>query len=944
VGFVVLIILIFFGAVVSAVIRAASFPGKINEQRKQLAELRGRVDKLEGEIQNLKSPRAPESPGPVKAAFGAAGVSGPAEFAANAAAPGPAPSPSGAVFRAGPAGSAEPDANAAAPGPAPSPAVPAADVRGRAGSALWRPLVNFVKSGNFWVSGGVALIFIALALFFTYMARRGYITVELRIAGAALLGLAMTVSGWVFRNKRRSYFLVLQGGGIGVLYLCVYAASRLIPYITPPLALLVMSFLIPPAIALALLQRSQPLAVFGFLGGFAAPLLLSSGSGSHIFLFTYYAFLDLAVFVIVYITLWRGLICLAFFSTFITALVWVFGSYEAGMFWSVEPFIFFYFALFTLTGIGTGGRKGFSLKQYLDIPAAAGTPPAVLLIHWRILADLNHGYAWSCVIFGALYLVLAAAVWKKRGRGMGLLARSYLAAAVFLVNLAIPLELTPGLTMALWAAEGALLYYLGGRLGDWRVKLGGLIVYAASVFAFFSEDHSRSPGTAFLRNTAFTGALIIALSALVMALSVREGSGGKDRKTPEEAPVPAGEGGKAGTLSFFRNLSPLFIAWGLLWWFCAWGLEFYRNLEEAAAAYFIFISANALLFFAGARLFRAPFLKLALILPPAFAFLYVPALLFSRPRFLPMYEGVTALWNHNFFRGLSGWAWLVFILSQGLLIYLSRRETRAAVHGSWMLINLLVLTAVLSATGRALAAGLSASWTSLAGILPLFVFSGTVLALGGKKFFSSLAHRRLLLFVFPLILVSAAGLWFLVTLFFRGDPAPLPLYIPLINPLELKQAFCVMLLVFWHARSRSFAGIPGPSTGLTAVLADIMVFLWLNAMLWRSVHFIGGVPWRGAGETDLYRFCLFVLWGMYGIGHIITGNKTASRPVWIAGSILALIDVFKLLVVDLAEAGTLPRIASFFIAGLFFLFIGWAAPLPPASTAKEPRDETNPRT
>ena len=47
--------------------------------------------------------------------------------------------------------------------------------------------------------------------------------------------------------------------------------------------------------ALALLQDSQSLAVVAFLGGFATPVLLSTGGGSHVALFSYYLLLSLSL-------------------------------------------------------------------------------------------------------------------------------------------------------------------------------------------------------------------------------------------------------------------------------------------------------------------------------------------------------------------------------------------------------------------------------------------------------------------------------------------------------------------------------------------------------------------------------------------------------------------------------------------------------------------------
>ena len=49
---------------------------------------------------------------------------------------------------------------------------------------------------------------------------------------------------------------------------------------------------------LAVLQDALALAVLGIIAGFAAPILISTGSGSHVVLFSYYALLNLAIFAI----------------------------------------------------------------------------------------------------------------------------------------------------------------------------------------------------------------------------------------------------------------------------------------------------------------------------------------------------------------------------------------------------------------------------------------------------------------------------------------------------------------------------------------------------------------------------------------------------------------------------------------------------------------------
>jgi uncharacterized membrane protein len=182
----------------------------------------------------------------------------------------------------------------------------------------------------------------------------------------------------------------------------------------------------------------------------------------------------------------------------------------------------------------------------------------------------------------------------------------------------------------------------------------------------------------------------------------------------------------------------------------------------------------------------------------------------------------------------------------------------------------------------------------------------------------------------PSLLCVILGIWFLVTLFMPGNPDPLPLYLPVLNPLDLEELFCVVLFLLWQNSARRAGDAEGLSRRTILVIADGALFLVLIAVIARSVHFYGGVPYGRVPGSEVFQLCLFVFWAVWGIAHIIGGNRMKLRRLWIAGAVLTVADIAKLLILDLAGSGTAIRIVSFFIAGLILLFIGWASPLPPA--------------
>ncbi|MDR1910125.1 MAG: DUF2339 domain-containing protein [Spirochaetaceae bacterium] len=797
-------------------------------------------------------------------------------------------------------GAAEPgDATLAGPPLAePAPAEPTAP-------AAYNSLKAFIHGGNLWAAGGIILLLAGFATLITYLASRGFFTVEMGIAGAALSGLVMLTAGWRFRKKRPVYFLLLQGGGIGILYLSIFAAHKLTPYFPPLLTLILLSLLIPPALILALFQEAQPLALLGFLGGFAAPLLLASGWENHVFLFAYYGVLNLGILGIGLFRYWKGLNLLAFLSTFGLANYWAAGYYEASLFRQVEPFFLAYIIIFTILGI-----RSFEVKKIrgLDMILILGTPALGALLQWRVFAGFQHGHALVCIMFSAFYILLAFVLWKRRGGG--LFSEAYLSLALFLANLALPLELAPRITSAVWAAEGALVFFFGLRLNKARAAVAGLILHTAAAIVFAFEQAPPVEGA--FRSIRFTGALIIALSALVIIFIA------------EHPPAPSAP----------RLLYPAFpvvlAVWAFAWWFGGWSYEIGRALYHRGEVFFLFSSLSALAAYGGSRFFRTPVYRIGMI-PSLLLGLYALLRPLVLRYFFYVYEPRMIL-GHNFFEGPFLWAWLAFFGIQALLLFLARKDLGEGVHSVWLFVFIVVTLGVLSSSGRALSLsqGLAPAWTSFAGLLPVFVtMIGISLLARRLRAPPSGLRWKLLFFVLPLVLSCIMGLWFLVTLFLPGNPAPLPLYIPILNPLDIEEAFCIVLFLLWQSALLKRKE-PGVQKVALVVIIDTMVFLFTAAITARSVHFYGHIPYRRLFDSDVFQFSLFILWAVYGIGHIIGGNKLSLRGIWLAGAILTLTDIVKFLILDLAGTGVVTRIISFFIAGLLLLFIGWAAPLPPA--------------
>ena len=182
-------------------------------------------------------------------------------------------------------------------------------------------LFQWLLGTNPVVRVGIVVLLCGVAFFLNYVIERGWLPVEVRLTMAAIGGLALTAIGWRLRESQRDYGLVLQGGGIGIVYMTVFAAVNLYAVLGAGSGLALMVALVVLTSAFAVLQNSQSMAVFASLAGFAAPVLVSHGD-NHVALFSYYAVLDASILAIAWFRRWQLLNRLGFVCTFLLSAAW----------------------------------------------------------------------------------------------------------------------------------------------------------------------------------------------------------------------------------------------------------------------------------------------------------------------------------------------------------------------------------------------------------------------------------------------------------------------------------------------------------------------------------------------------------------------------------------------------------------------------------------------
>ncbi|MCP4115805.1 MAG: DUF2339 domain-containing protein [Desulfobacteraceae bacterium] len=770
-------------------------------------------------------------------------------------------------------------------------------------------LKEFFTTGNVVTKIGVIVLFFGFAFLLKYAARHTTIPIEFRLIGVVLCGLGMIVAGWRLREPRKIYAMLLQGCGVGVLYLTVYAAARFYHLLPYGFSFAVMFCLVILSGILAVLQDARALAVSGIIGGFLAPVLMSTGSGSHVALFSYYALLDLGIVGIAWHRAWRELNLIGFVFTFGIASLWGGRYYQPLYFSTTEPFLILFFLFYVAISVFHALRQPMNLKGYVDGTLVFGVPLVAFGLQYGLVRDFEYGLAISALGLGLFYILLAAFLWRRRVEGLRMVTESFLAFGVVFGSLAIPLALDGRWTSAAWALEGGAILWIGTRQNRLLPRIFGILLQAGSGISFMLAMDLPSRQIP-LVNSVAVGCILISLAGLFSSWYLAKRSG---TISPRERPI-----------------GNVLMIWGLAWWFGAAFLEIHRFVawQDRVSAALIHGAVSFMVTdLVSRRLDWKQFAYPPIMLLPVMvvAGLIQPDLPGRVYLFTPM--------------GFVAWA-IVFLVQYRLLFNCEKRWPQKLVplwHQCTLWLLIFILTRE-SSHGITLLLQEGQTWQYCVwGVLPgtavlLILTKGDRLSWPIRRFHQAYFEGGTAV---PMVFLLA---WVFLVNRYHADPAPLP-FIPVVNPMEITQLYILFLALLWNRHHKEWIrrldiNREGPVLKFIFYMAG---FLLLNAMVARTIHFHAQVPYTASGlyRSVLFQAAISILWGVTALVTTLAATRKGSRPAWFTGvSILSLV-VIKLFVVDLAGTGTLARIVSFLGVGSLMLLIGYFSPLSPARTKED---------
>lgn len=858
-------LLLVFALVVAPVLAVIGF-NRSTAARQEIARLRQRIEALE---QRGAAEIAPET------AQTAAPVVVTAPVVEHTPAPVDPWRPDASVPRAEPA-----------PVSAPAPAAKQPSAFG----GILTSLVRWFMQGNPLAKLGILLLFLGLSFLLRYTVEHSLFPLELRLVATALFAIILLAIGWRLRHKQPVYALILQGGATGILYLTVFGAFRLWQMLPMTLAFALLVAICAASVGLAVLQKALSLAMLASLGGYLAPLLLSTGGGNFVALFSFYLLLSIGILAISIWQHWRELNLLGLLFTFGMGGLWGLNDYQPEHYWVCQLFLIANTLIFGVLCVALSLRAQEKGKQIIDGVLLFAPPLIGFGMQYGMTRHWEYGPALSALGYGAFYLSLAFLALRRYPSIGRPLVMAALAIGGGFATLAIPLALSARWTAMAWALEGLGILWLGMQQNQRRMSYSGT---ALLVLALGSALWAQMDGV-----TSLSLLLIFAILSLCWLAA-----------------------------AWLWRKSVLPVSWalsagGLLFWIVALLGASQRVLKQELPVLAGVLALSAVSVWG----WRQAAARLAWRELDASKWLLWPLMLVMVVYQLSHQQIVAAGW--------SNLAWCIALPAALMLLrrdgerLLPRVAMGLHLTLCWMI--LLALAAELYWFARALPWGMAAWGSGLA----MAAGGGVILAL------SAAVRRRAWPFgewpalytCLAPIPVVVALLVLLVVTNFQDGVVYRQTWLPLVNPLEEGAAFALLgLVVFYRAVDRYYPALLAQARPWPAVAIMAFGFWWLNGALMRALAWYGDVAWNMASLWDsrLIQTTFALFWMLIALVAMVHATRRASRQEWLCGAALLGVVMVKLMLVDSAGGGGLSRAVAFIGVAILVLIVGYFSPLPP---------------
>lgn len=319
------------------------------------------------------------------------------------------------------------------------------------------PLFSFLKQNILTILGIFTLV-LGIGYFVKYAIDKNWIGETARAVIGFGAGAAIMLTGHFLRKNYAVFASIITGGGIAILYFTTTIAFREYHIFSQTTAFIITSLITLISILLSYRYKSEILIIFSLIGGFSAPLMISTGQSNYPFLFTYISLLNIGMLAVVFLKHWKSVGWTAYVFTSLYLFYWTNEQPEllSILFYMISYVIFYIFALQEYLKKNTLAVSGILMLILINFSSLLG-----------LIYTFNELQYEPALIFPAVFAVLnAVLLFREYGkRSFGTAYSVFAGITVSLITIAIAIQFKAHLITSVWAIEATLLLFIWKKTG-----------------------------------------------------------------------------------------------------------------------------------------------------------------------------------------------------------------------------------------------------------------------------------------------------------------------------------------------------------------------------------------------------------------------------------------------------------------------------------------------
>lgn len=337
------------------------------------------------------------------------------------------------------------------------------------------PFFDFLKQNALTIIGIFTLV-LGIGYFVKYAIDKNWIGETARAGIGLGIGAGIILIGHFLRKNYTTFASIITGGGIAVLYFTATIAFREYHLFSQNTAFIITSLITAVSIVLSYYYKSEVLIIFSLIGGFSAPLMISTGQSNYLFLFIYLSLLNIGMLTANFLQHWKSVGWTAYLFT--TAYLFYWTSENPQLlnitFYLISYVIFYIFALHDYFRKGNLSTSDILMLAFLNFSSILGPV--------YIFDELKYEPA---IIFPLIFAVINSFfLFREYGRkNFGISYAVFTGITTSLITTAIAIQFKSHFITSIWAIETTLLLFIWKKTGHRIFRIFFYILFPLVIIA-----------------------------------------------------------------------------------------------------------------------------------------------------------------------------------------------------------------------------------------------------------------------------------------------------------------------------------------------------------------------------------------------------------------------------------------------------------------------------